>query len=479
MSTATEARTALEHRLADICAALDGQVAFLNAADAGPKYHTDWSGAYGVPAPVLRPRTAEAVAALMQRLHAAGIRSVVQGGMTGLVGSAAPQNDEVVVSLELLNRIIEVDEIGATMTVEAGVPLETVQQAAQAHGLFFPVDLGSRGACQIGGMIASNAGGNRVLQYGMTRQSVLGIEVVLPDGSLLSHLSSVLKDNAGYDLKQLFVGSEGTLGIVTRAVLRLQPLPVSRHTALIAVDGLQQVFSTLRACRASLGPMLTSFEVMWRDYFDFVTQCLKVGRDPFDGAGSHLVLLEMSGFDRDTGRDESRLLEALETIAETVGTPFIVLAQSLSEAEAFWRIRESTGEAAHALGPSISFDISIPARHLVDCMARLRADLLRLSPDCRTLTFGHLGDGNVHWVIGIDDASVTDNIKAAVYRHVVEAGGSISAEHGIGFEKRPYFESTCSRVEIDAMRRIKRLFDPGLLLNRDRIFTMPVTDRTA
>lgn len=455
-----------------ILAGLSDNISILDSATAGPRYQEDWSGAFGARSPVVRPRTVAALAEAVRRLHGAGMRMVAQGGMSGLVGGGAPMQDEVVISLELLNRIEACDLYGATMTVQAGATLQAVQEEAERHGLFYPVDLGSRGSCTVGGNIATNAGGNRVLQYGMTRASVLGLEVVLPDGRLVSRMGRVAKDNAGYDLKQLFIGSEGTLGIVARAVLKLQPLPRQRFTVALGVEELDQVLRALAACRGQFGPMLTSFEVMWRDFVDFVARELGIGRDPFGGRCGYVVLLELSCYDRQPERDEARVMDALEDLSASLSTQHVVIAKSLSEAAELWRMRDASGEAARHLGPYLSFDVSIPTSELQDCLPRIYAGLDAIDPAMRRLTYGHLGDGNVHLLVGCQ-GSPADGVENLVYREVMRSGGSISAEHGIGLEKSQSFQRLYPAAELDAMRRVKRAFDPEALLGRDRIFGLP------
>jgi len=451
---------------------LSDDVSFIPSTEAGEHYTRDWSGEYGASAPVLRPRTPEAVAHVMRELASAGLPVVVQGGMSGLVGGGAPQQGEVVVSTELLTQLEECDVLGGTMTVQAGVTLQAVQEAAEQHGLFYPVDLGSRGSCLIGGNIATNAGGNRVLQYGMTRASVLGLEVVLPDGRVISRLGQVVKDNAGYDLKQLFIGSEGTLGIVTRAVLRLQPIPRSRTTVAVGLQSLAQVLQALVACRGHFGPTLTSFEVMSQNYVHKVTQSLGVGRDPFAGTCAFQILLEISSFDADAEREQTRILDALEELAETLGTPHVVIAQSGTEVEQLWRVRESSGEVARAISPFASFDISIPTAHLEAAVPRITMAIHAVDPSLEPLVYGHVGDGNLHVVLGCPPA-LAGAVDEAVYSLVAEYGGSISAEHGIGLAKKETFEHQCPPVELDTMRRIKMALDPKMLLNRGRIFDLP------
>lgn len=450
--------------LADIA----DEVAILTSDEAGPEYCRDWFDQFGVAAPVVRPRTPEAMAKVVKRLASAGIRMVPQGGRTGLVGGGSPLGEEVVLSTELLREIERFDIVGATMTVQAGVPLQSVQEEAERHGLFYPIDTGARGSCFIGGTIATNAGGNRVLQYGATRESILGLEVVLADGSSLSMMGEIIKDNTGYDLKHLLIGSEGTLGIVTRAVLRLQPLPLDRVTLLIGFDDLEQVFAALVAFRNGFGPGLTSFEVMWRDFVEFAVGDLSLGRDPFGSEAGILALLEISlfGTNADAARDHA--MEIIAGIAERLGEERLIVAQSLKEAAEFWTLRDCSGEIARAMGTFAAFDVSIPASRLTGTIHNIEQSLTRLDPTMRRVFYGHIGDGNLHIIAQCDEAMI-EAVDDAVYEVVKEAGGSISAEHGIGMAKRSVLAKVLPETQLELMRRIKRALDPAELLNRGRI----------
>ena len=458
-------------QVVELLAGMADEVSIVSPADAAPGYTRDWTDQYGEPAPVVRPRTPEALAEVMRRLHLHGIPVVAQGGRTGLVAGAVPLAGEVVVSCELLRAIEACDLYGGTMTVQAGVSLQTVQDEAARHGLFYPVDLGARGTCTIGGTIATNAGGNRVLQYGMTRASVLGLEAVLPDGTIVSRLNPVIKDNAGYDLKQIFVGSEGTLGIVTRAVLRLLPLPLERVTVAIGLESLTQVLDALVACRLALGPGLTSFEVMWRDFHEHVTRQLAIGRDPFGGEAEFLVLIEISLFGNDADVERQRALDIMVDLAERIATDQIVVAKSASEASELWRIREASGEVAHSVGNCIPFDVSIPTAHLVEALGRIEQQLASIDPSLKQFRYGHLGDGNLHLMV-VCDERVAAEVDAAVYETVTAFRGSLSAEHGIGLAKRQALARYSSPPEIAMMQKIKKAIDPLNLLNRDRVFVM-------
>jgi len=460
-------------RLQHACTPVLDAAGFMAGEQAEPRYCTDWSGGTGRPLAVLRPRDPQETARLLRILHGLRQPLVIQGGMTGLVGACVPQPGEVVLSLERLRSIEAFDAQAGTLTVQAGVPLETVQQYAEARGWMFPVDIGSRGSCQIGGIIATNAGGNRVLRHGMTRQSVLGLEVVLSDGTVLSRMGQALKDNAGYDLKHNFIGSEGTLGVITRAVLVLQPLPATHLTALVSVNGFDSVRKLLSLCRQRLGAGLCSFEVMWRDYFDAVTVGLATGRSPFEEPGTHLILVEFMGNTPDT--DTATFEAAMEVALEQLPSAQIVLAQSLAEAAQLWAIRDAAGEAARAIGPWAGFDVSLSPDHMERWVQAVHDQLRRDGYDALQ-TYGHLGDGNLHLVIGhVHGAGAREQVADLVHRSIGALGGSISGEHGIGISKKHHLGYCRSDAEIAMMRSLKQTLDPRQLLNRGRVIDLPAT----
>ncbi len=456
----TRVRTALAPLLDD--------AGLLTGSAIGERHLHDWSGQRGVPLAVVRPRSTAEVSAVMRALHALRQPVVVQGGMTGLVGAAVPQAQEVVLSLERMQHIGPVDEQHGAVLVEAGALLQHVQERVAQQGWMFPVDIGARGSCQIGGLIATNAGGNRVLRWGMTRASVRGLEVVLADGRVLSRLAPMLKDNAGYDLRQLFIGSEGTLGVITRALLDLTPTPKSSQTALVSLQDFDQVTALLLACRRGLGSNLTSFEVMWRDFVEAAAPLVAGGSAAQRLAGPLLVLLEAMG--HDAAADEARFEECMAQVLERSDGIDVVLAQSLADAQRLWALRDASGEAAQRLAPWVGFDVSMPL-HEMHGFVDAAWGQLRALGTLQTQTYGHVGDGNLHLVVGplADDAQ-----RAAVKRLVHEAtaarGGSISGEHGIGMLKKEHLGLTRSAVEIEVMRAIRHALDPHGILNPGRVF---------
>ena len=429
------------------------------------KHACDWSGVNRQrPLAVLRPRSVAEVSAALRACHAAGIAVVPQGGLTGLAGGATPQAGQAVLSLERLKGIEEIDRDSATMTVLAGTPLEMAQKAAEDAGLYLALDIGSRGSCQVGGNIATNAGGNHVIRYGMARAQVLGLETVLADGTILSALTKVMKNNAGYDLNQLFIGSEGTLGIVTRAVLRLRARPRSKSTALIASAGFDAAVRILRQLQAELGE-ISGFEAMWPDFYRYVTE--HGGVRPMTDTHPFYALTEFQGNEPD--RDGARLEESLTAAIETGDALDAVIAQSEREARSFWKIRE--GEPLDRLPYLINFDVSAPTAQLGALGERLKASLGARWPEGLFFVYGHIGDGNIHlsgWAGGTMDA-VAHEMDEIVYGEVRRIGGSISAEHGIGTLKRAYLGHSRSAAEIDVMRRIKAALDPKGILNPGKV----------
>lgn len=425
------------------------------------------------PLAVVRPDSAEDVAEAIRICLENGIAVVPQGGLTGLAGGGHPIDGAVMISLERFSGIEELDPDAATITVRAGTPLEVIQRAADDAGFFIALDLGARGSCQIGGNLSTNAGGNRVIRYGMAREMVLGLEYVLPDGTLVSGLNKMLKNNAGYDLKQLFLGSEGTLGIITRAVLRLHPRPGCTHAALCGVESYDDVVKLLGAARRGLGPMLSAFEVMWPDYWHEATVTVKGIRAPIKGAHGFYVLVEMQGLDEAV--DGERFMKWIEQAFEGGIIADAAVSQSMADVGSFWRTRDAAAEFGTVLGPHCAYDIGLPVRSMdafaEACRARLAAEI----PNALSVYYGHIGDGNLHIVALSKGASVQPSkaISDIVYATVREFGGTVSAEHGIGLLKKPYLHYTRTEQELALMRRLKRAMDPGNLLNPGKVVDLP------
>jgi FAD/FMN-containing dehydrogenase len=439
----------------------------LTAAEAGPRHHCDWTRANAcAPSAVLRPRSTAEVAIILRRCHAASRPVVVQGGLTGLAGGATPRAGELALSLERMSGIEEVDPDAGTLRALAGTPLAAVHEAADRHGLQFALDLGARGSCTIGGNIATNAGGNRVIRYGMTRELVLGLEAVLADGTIISSLNAMLKNNAGYDLKQLFVGTEGTLGVVTRAVLRLHPAPRERITAFVATDSFEALVALLRESRAAFSGQLGSFETMWENYFEFALTELKVGVRPFAARHAHYALIEIESLE--PAGDGERLETFLARMLETGTAADALIARSLDESARLWRIRESAGEIMMRLGMPMAYDVSLPISRMVGYLEKLRAEVPAVLGERPLFVFGHLGDGNLHLVTGLRSLAEVAPLDRIVYGSL--AGfGSVSAEHGIGQLKRHWLASSRQPAEIALMRQLKTVLDPRGILNPGRV----------
>ncbi|OWT63495.1 FAD-binding oxidoreductase [Candidimonas nitroreducens] len=430
-------------------------------------YLQDASGlaAAGLPAMVLRPDSVEQVVQIVRACHQEGRRLTIQGGRSGLAGGAVPDEGDVVLALERLDRVEEFDTVGGTITVQAGMILENLCALVEARGWYFPLDLGARGSCQIGGNVATNAGGNRVLRYGTTRELVLGLEVVLADGTLMTMLNKGLKNNTGLDLKHLFIGTEGTLGVITRVVLRLFPRPERRYSALAAVSGLDQVARLLQLARARL-PELSSFEVMWRNYLAAAGQVLQK-TPPFESRYPICVLLETEG--RDTPEAAAALEGFLGELLESGEVLDAIIPHSQEQAAMLWKFRDAIGEILRTMQPYVAFDIGIPLQKMDAFIEVACAGLARLEPNARNLLFGHLGDGNLHLSTGPHAPENLLAVEELVYREVERVGGSISAEHGIGRIKKPFLKHSRGAAERALMQQVKRALDGDSGLNRHRV----------
>lgn len=440
--------------------------------DIEPRYRSDWfvSMEQGSPVALVRPRTTEEVAAVLRVCHAYRLCVVPQGGLTGLSGGATPIDGCIVLSLERLVGIEEVDTAAATLTAWAGTPLQTIQDAARNAGFLYPLDLGARGSCHIGGNIATNAGGNRVIRYGMTRDLVLGLEVVLADGTVVTSLNKMLKNNTGYDLKQLFIGSEGTLGVITRVVLRLHPEPKSLCTALCTVADYTQALALLRHMKEELAGMLSAFEMMWPDFYQLATQKVPGLAPPLPYGYGAYVLVEALGSDQQA--DQARFEAALQGAMDAGFVLDAAIAQSHAESQALWRVRDASGELTHIVKPQAKFDVSIPARDIGRFVDECSAAVKARWPNVQTMSFGHIGDSNIHFNVRIDtdETSPQTELEHMVYDIVRRWNGSISAEHGVGVLKRAYLRHTRTAEEVQLMRTLKQALDPHGILNSGKIF---------
>ena len=417
---------------------------------------------------VVRPRTKEQVSQLLRLCNTHRQPVVPLGGKTSMTRAVELGCGELGLSLELLRHVGDVDQHSLMITVGPGAVLQTVQEAAANEGLYFPVDIGARGSATIGGMISTNAGGNHVVRYGMMRSSVVAIEVVLADGTVLPLQPKCIKNNAGYDLKHLFIGTEGTLGVVTEAVLRLYPLPTSRDCAWIATDSFDHLVTFLRFLEGRLGGTLSAFEVMWRDYYEFMTGPRTPHRPPVAHGYKYYALVESltGGMNQKADGFESGLAQALEEgmISDAV------ISKSEKDTEEMWAVRDDVGQVFQ-LGKPWSFDLSLPIAAIEAYVEAVRRDLKAEWPDHILMVFGHLGDGNIHLSVTLGDGQQSDRerVEGIVYGHIASQRGSISAEHGIGIEKKNYLSYTRSGAELQVMRQLKLLLDANRILNPGRV----------
>jgi FAD/FMN-containing dehydrogenase len=423
---------------------------------------------------VLRPASVAEVSQILKLANDSGTAIVPQGGNTGLVGGQIPLHNEIVLSLNRMDRIREVDPTSNTITCEAGVTLQRTREAAAAVDRLYPQLLPSEGTCTIGGNLSTNAGGTAAIAHGIARSHVLGIEVVLADGRVMNNLNKLKKDNTGYDLKNLFIGAEGTLGIITAAVLRLIPRPRSTETAFVGVPSPQAALDLLGIAQERTAGGVTSFELMARNGIDAVLKHDSVSRDPLAETHPWYVLIEMSSQARAGLR--TTLEEILEAGMERGLVVDAAIAESLDQGKAFWRIREMFGEVQRREGGSIKHDVSVPVAAVPAFIAEANVAVTKLIPGARPLPFGHLGDGNIHYnvsqPIGADkDAFLKrwHEVNDVVHAIVLEHGGSISAEHGIGVLKRDELPKVKDPVALELMRALKRTLDPNGILNPGKV----------
>ena len=420
---------------------------------------------------LVRPKTTSEVSQILALCNAHKQPVVPQGGLTGLVHGADTNDKDLVLSLERLSGVESIDPIGRTLTVLAGTALEDIQKAADDAGLFFPLDLGARGSCQIGGNVATNAGGNRVIRYGMARALILGSETVLADGTVISSMNTMLKNNAGYDLKHLFIGSEGTLGIMTRFVLQLFPKPQSANTAMVAFEKFDDVPRLLNHIDEALGGQLSSYEVMWKDFYALVATAPHCKTPPLSTEHPFYALIEAQGTDQqaDLAHFEKVLSEALENgvIIDAV------IAQSQRERDNLWALRDSVDEC-NRFRPIYYFDVSLSIRHMESYIENVRREISHNFPDGQCFVFGHLGDGNLHLAVspGHNDNNSHTKIEHIIYSPLASIGGSVSAEHGVGLEKKPYLHLSRSAEEIGLMKTLKQALDPNNILNPGKVFDL-------
>ena len=439
-----------------------------------PEQAAERASSYWDPSPMnvaalVRPRTTDEVSRVLRLCHERSQTVVTHGGLTGCVEGATTTADDVAISLERMTAIEEIDLIGRTATVQAGVTLQRVKDAVADQRLYFPLDLGARGSCTIGGNVSTNAGGINVIRHGMMRQQVLGLEAVLADGTVVSSMNHMLKNNAGYDLKQLFIGTEGTLGIVTRAVLKLEEAPLSRNSAMVAADSFDSVVQLLRLLQRRLGAQLCAYEVMWGDYFRAVTEP-GWHRAPMGREHAFYVMLECEG-----GQPESDAANFTSTMEQALEENLVadaVIPHSDTERRLLWDIRENF-QALYQHKPVFLYDVSLPIREMDGYIADVQSRLKARWPDSSCQVLGHIGDGNLH--LFVHPAAEGDHLHREsdddVYAPLAPIGGSISAEHGIGTEKSDRLGISRSAEEIALMRVLKSALDPKNLLNRNKVLS--------
>ncbi len=457
----------MDARLQSAFAALIGERNVLAAAGDTAPYTTDWRKQYrGEALCVLRPASTAEVAAVVALCAREGIAMVPQGGNTGLSGGSVPTGarPEVVLSLSRLNRIRGIDALNDTMTVEAGCVLASIQGAADQAGRLFALSLAAEGSCQIGGNLSTNAGGVNVLRYGNAREQVLGLEVVLPDGRVWDGLRALRKDNTGYDLKHLFLGAEGTLGVITAAVLKLHPKPSANVTAWIGVQGPARAVALLAQLRQNLGERISAFELVSRRCLESVLRHAPAIRDPFAGPHPWYVLVEIA----DAGEAAALAAQVEQALGACAGlVDDAVLASSTAQSQALWRIRETIPEAQFA---NVKHDVSVPVSKVPELIERAGRALEAAFPGAPIYAFGHIGDGNIHYNVG-DQALLARRaeVNRVVYDVVADLEGSISAEHGLGQLKREEIRRHKSALELELMRTLKRALDPQGLMNPGKV----------
>ncbi|WP_256582324.1 FAD-binding oxidoreductase [Pseudomonas sp. MYb185] len=415
---------------------------------------------------IVRPTTVEQVSQILALCHEFAQPVVVHGGMSGWVRATQTRRGDLALSLERMNRIESVDLANRTAVVQAGVVLETLQDHLQQFDLIFPLDLGGRGSCQLGGNAATNAGGVRVIRYGMMREQVLGIEAVLADGRVVSSMNQMIKNNTGYDLKQLFIGSEGTLGVITRLVLRLREQPSSSNTAMVCASSFDQIAKLLRHMDGALGGQLSAFELLDNNFYSVNTAAGR-HQPPLPSDKPFYAIIESLGSDQQ--HDAEMFARALEKGIELGMIEDAVIAQSERDKQGIWDIREDLEHIVRDFQPFYAFDISLPVGDMEEYMRLVTERLHELWPEGSIAFLGHVGDGNLHIAIGAGQDEDREQVEACVYEPLARYGGSVSAEHGIGLEKKRWFPISRNPIERDIMHSLKGLLDPQGILNPGKV----------
>lgn len=427
-----------------------------------------WDATPQVAKALIRPTNTEELSEIIKRCNEAGQIIITHGGLTGCAKAADTTPEHVIISLERMSKIHEIDEIGGTITVEAGVILETVQKKVAEKGFYFPLDLGARGSCTIGGNAATNAGGINVIRYGMMRNHILGMEVVLADGTVISSMNKVIKNNAGYDLKQLFIGSEGTLGIITRLIIKLESATNNCQTALVGLDNFQNVTKFLNHMKKSTGSRLSAFEVMWGNYYRAVTGP-NGHKAPMDRDYAYYVITECTGTAPEA--DSNLFLETMEQAFNNDVIVDAIIPKSETERRAVWIIREGF-EPILENKPIFLYDVSLPIKNMGGYIDNVKKEVMATWPKSDCYVIGHIGDGNLHLFVcpNEGDNNLHGRSDEIVYNPLKDIGGSVSAEHGIGNEKKQWLSHSRTEIEISLMKLLKKTMDPNNILNPGVIF---------
>lgn len=427
----------------------------------------DWSPAPSVaPEIVLRPGSIAELSAMVGWCASRGLAITPQGGLTGLAGGATPRPGEIALSLTRMNRIERVDPDAMILVAEAGVTLEAAEQAANAQGCSIPIDIGSRGSCTLGGLAATNAGGNRVIRYGVVRDCVAGLEAVTADGAIVGGLNEMRKNNAGYDLKHLFIGSEGTLGVIGRLAIRMTPMVEERACAACAVSSFDELVAVLKELRRSLGDALESFEVLWEDYIDALRASGLSVRPPFEGSHPLIAIVEAA-----TPNAAAVMEAALTPLIEHGVIADAVMSQSESQRRELWRVRDAIGDLFSTRSSTVAFDVSLPLRTIEAFVTAARADMKAHYPDAEIMTFGHIGDGNIHFAVIPSKGADSHDIERRILKIAGDLGGSITGEHGVGVLKTEFLKDCRSEADVALMRALKATMDPDGVLNPGRVLS--------
>ena len=447
-----------------------GSEKVLTGEDVKERHYHIWHMAEGLYAKaVVLPSTTKEVSAICEICFEHNQEVIVFGGLTNLVGSTETKGHEIIISMERLNKIEEIDAFGRTMTVESGVILENIHEAAMEYDLLFPLNFGARGTAQIGGCISTNAGGLRVLRFGMTRALILGLEAVMMDGTIINSMKTIIKDNSAYDLKQMFIGSEGTLGVVTKAVLKLVEAPKSRNSAFLAFDEYLNVISFLKHIDKELAGALSGFEVIWRKSYEVMTGPGAHNKPPLPHGHKYYVLVESLGANQEKDREQLQSIVEQTIINEDAADA--VMAFTESDLNWFWNIREDVKVLAEQGSYDQHFDVSAPISGMGAYVDAVEQTINELDNVVAAFPFGHLADGNIHFIVAKQSADndLKNIINDIVYTPLKVLGGSVSAEHGIGLHKKKYLALCRSPAEIALMKTLKKSFDPKGLLNPGKV----------